>query len=264
LASTEEDFLGYPYAFRFLVWTSPDGRPVAIRVRRKRGTLQGQTIHLFRTGIGAVFEDHVRADRSLLAPADSRSVLAVGAVGWATDSLADYSSRGALEGAPFKPELCGPVGVTTRVYGPEAFHGTSAATPHVAGAAALLASTGLRGGYYDILWSREDLFALFEAYAKPAAHVQPLAWGIVRMPARSVALQAAAPLLLTNPAAGVARWTGACEAVEIFDAAGRFVARCESPVWDGRSFAGHPVPAGVYWFRCQEGGGASRLNWLGR
>jgi hypothetical protein len=264
LASTEQDFEGYPYAVRFLVWTSPDGRPVAIRVRRKRGTLQGQTIHLFRTGHGVGFEDHLRPDRSLLTPADSRSVLAVGAVGWATDSLAEYSSRGALEGEPVKPELCGPTGVSTRVYGPEAFHGTSSATPHVAGAAALLASAGLRGGYYDILWSRDDLYELLAEYARAAPHIHPLGWGIVQMPVRPVQRQVAGPLLLGNPAAGIVRWAGACETVEIFDAAGRIVAHCQAPPWDGRNDHGYPVSPGVYWIRCPGGSGASRVAWLGR
>jgi hypothetical protein len=226
--------------------------------------LQGQTLHLFRVGHSGGIEDHLRPDRSLLAPADSRSVVAVGAIGWATDSLADYSSRGALEGSPVKPELCGATGVTTRVYGPEAFHGTSAATPHVAGAAALLASAGLRGGYYDILWSREDLFALFEEHAKAAEHIHPLAWGIVRMPVYAAQRQAAGPLLLGNPAAGVVRWAGECASVEIFDATGRIVARCRSPFWNGRNDHGNPAPAGVYWIRCPEQGRASRLVWLGR
>ncbi|MBD3160487.1 MAG: hypothetical protein GF346_00075, partial [Candidatus Eisenbacteria bacterium] len=113
------------YAYRDIQWDSPDGAPVTLRVRRARGSIAGRTLHLFRVGSGARMEEHVRADRSLLAPADSPEVLTVGAVNWETEALERYSSRGSLDGPSPKPELCGPVGITTGTIAD--FRGTSAA-----------------------------------------------------------------------------------------------------------------------------------------
>ena len=84
--------------------------------------------------------------RSFLFPADSPDVITVGAVD-VTDPfpLEAYSSRGptfgpggSCSGGSIKPDVVGYDNVSTVSYGPGAFAGTSAATPHVAGVAALL------------------------------------------------------------------------------------------------------------------------------
>jgi subtilisin family serine protease len=83
-------------------------------------------------------------ESSLCMPADARNALSVGAVNvsnYGSGPIAYYSSRGPVRNPLLlKPELVGPTGVTTASLGYRSFGGTSAATPHVAGAAALLLS----------------------------------------------------------------------------------------------------------------------------
>jgi len=78
----------------------------------------------------------VTAGYSLLTPADAREALAVGAVKWSTDQVTSYSSRGPTDDGRTKPDLVAPSEVDNVTYGH--FGGTSAAAPHVAGAAALV------------------------------------------------------------------------------------------------------------------------------
>lgn len=87
------------------------------------------------------------AESSIPSPADAPFVLAVGAIpwrNWNSGPQAPYSSQGptnASRGNPVqhvKPDLMGPDGVDTLIYGGAGFTGTSAAAPHVAGALALV------------------------------------------------------------------------------------------------------------------------------
>lgn len=75
---------------------------------------------------------------SISTPADGRRVLAVAAIDSASGGLRGYSSRGPTQDGRVKPDLGGPDGVDTLTLG--LFTGTSAAAPHVAGAAALILS----------------------------------------------------------------------------------------------------------------------------
>ena len=77
-------------------------------------------------------------DSSIGAPADSPSSFSVGAYHHSTDTLEDYSSWGPTLDGRVKPDISGPTGVATTAYGPKSYGGTSAAAPHVAGAAALV------------------------------------------------------------------------------------------------------------------------------
>jgi pSer/pThr/pTyr-binding forkhead associated (FHA) protein/subtilisin family serine protease len=78
------------------------------------------------------------AEHSLGSPADARGALAVGATEASDDSLATYSSQGPSNDGRLKPDLSAPAGVSNATYAPRVFDGTSASTPHVAGAAALV------------------------------------------------------------------------------------------------------------------------------
>jgi subtilisin family serine protease len=84
-------------------------------------------------------------DGSVTEPGSSSHALAVGAVCWQTSGLEAFSSRGPTIDGRAKPDLAGPDWVSSFSYGPfegcggeSGFAGTSAATPHVAGAAALI------------------------------------------------------------------------------------------------------------------------------
>ena len=85
---------------------------------------------------------------SIMEPADAVSVLAVGAINyenWEVGPQEDFISQGptnawAGSSARTKPDISGPDGVSGHTYGESAFLGTSAAAPHVAGAAALILS----------------------------------------------------------------------------------------------------------------------------
>jgi hypothetical protein len=148
---------------------------------------------------------------SMADPASSRTAFTVGAVravGYLANGAEVFSSRGPTNGGVSKPDIAGPDGLTTATYGSEGFYGTSASTPAVAGAVALLLSnepgmtplqaaerlreSTVRGtGAYELSgasWSQED---------------GALGAGRARLPARSPAAplcgQGAAAVLLPLP-----------------------------------------------------------------
>lgn len=78
---------------------------------------------------------------SIADPGASPSAFSVGAVraaGYLDNGAEDFSSIGPTHGGAPKPDIAGPDGLTTAVYGAVGFYGTSASTPAVAAAIALL------------------------------------------------------------------------------------------------------------------------------
>jgi subtilisin family serine protease len=88
--------------------------------------------------------EHKNASGSLEIPGDSADALTVGAVSWSSPStIEDFSSQGPTTDGRTKPDLVAPDRVSTSSYGGYSvfnpgFPGTSASTPHVAGAAVLV------------------------------------------------------------------------------------------------------------------------------
>ena len=80
---------------------------------------------------------------SIATPASSPAALAVGALCWQSRALEPYSSQGPTIDGRTKPDIVGHDSVSGATYGgfsscPSAFAGTSASSPEVAGAAALV------------------------------------------------------------------------------------------------------------------------------
>ncbi len=78
---------------------------------------------------------------SLADPASYEGAFTVGAVragDYATNEAESFSSLGPTRAGVPKPDIAGPDGISTTVYGMRGFYGTSAATPAVAGALAVL------------------------------------------------------------------------------------------------------------------------------
>lgn len=142
-----------------------------------------------------IFSSHIVdpaiADRSLTSPADASGAFAVGAMhwnSWLTGSIEDYSSQGPTSDGRIKPDITGPDCVSTNSYindpndGPY-FCGTSAATPHVAGAAALLLQ--LNSGYTTTQLKDALKNSAIATYGPDPEDTQPnnsYGWGRLNLP----------------------------------------------------------------------------------
>jgi subtilisin family serine protease len=83
------------------------------------------------------------AAHSLMAPADATGVMTAAAIdqaNWITGPQENFSSQGPTNDGRIKPDISAPDGVSSFTYGTRSFFGTSASSPHVAGAAALVLS----------------------------------------------------------------------------------------------------------------------------
>jgi len=118
---------------------------IAIVKRDATGPMEMEFFTFRGSGGSPNLEHHV-PESSIITPANSAKVLTAGAiyrVNWTTGPQESFSSQGPSNASKYaasitKPDICGPDGVSNYTYG--SFLGTSAASPHVAGAAALLLS----------------------------------------------------------------------------------------------------------------------------
>lgn len=140
LAKSEEPQNGQPGQFpiELLLYEFEDNEIYLLAIQNFEGRARGEaTFDIFIEG-GLMHPDYIVAERSLSSPSDARGAFAVGAVNWANDALEPYSSNGPTADGRIKPDLSAPSVVDSASYAPEAFDGTSAAAPHVSGAAALV------------------------------------------------------------------------------------------------------------------------------
>jgi subtilisin family serine protease len=195
------------------------------------------------------------ADASVGSPASADDALAVGAVTKA-DELAGFSSRGPRVGdSALKPEITGPgveiiaargkdsqIGVPT---GPDgrymALSGTSMATPHVAGAAAILAQA-----HAD--WKPAQLKAALMAAAKPNPAVGVYAQGAGRVDVARAVRQT----VTTSPAGvsfGLQQWPHADDTPQArtvtYHNAGSAPVTLRLAL-DTKGGDGKPAPAGMF------------------
>jgi hypothetical protein len=138
-------------------WSVAQTTSWAVRIRRKSATRDCR-MELFVDGNSGAVANNV-PQGSILVPADAKGAVAVGAVHWSNDQREPYhtySSQGPTKDGRVKPDFSAPSGVSTKSWGAVNFYGTSSATPHVAGAVALLRQmTGLSlPEILDVLASR--------------------------------------------------------------------------------------------------------------
>jgi subtilisin family serine protease len=111
-----------------------------LSVVRKAGAAHGVRFQVLSQD-GSI--DRAVPEGSVTDPGSSATVLTVGAVdavGYLDNPPESFSSTGPTASGLAKPDVLGPDGLSSSVYGSRGFFGTSAATPAVAGAVALLLS----------------------------------------------------------------------------------------------------------------------------
>lgn len=144
-ASSSQLRMGWPS--RLLVFTPRESGRYHLKIRQRTATRPTAQLDLTVVDLEpeySVWEGSV----GVFEPAISPSAYSVGAVDFRNDSARRYSSRGPTKDGRIKPDFAAPDGVRTVSFRP--FFGTSAASPHVAGATALVKSARPNWGPKEI------------------------------------------------------------------------------------------------------------------
>ncbi len=142
--SNQADFAQQPT--EYLCYTNPGAAASFGIVITRFNAVGSPRFDLYYTGSDAL--EYATASGSIGEPASSPDVLAVGAECWQTGALETYSSQGPTIDGRTKPDLSARDSVSTETYGAadpsnqgcgtSGFTGTSASSPQVAGAAAVV------------------------------------------------------------------------------------------------------------------------------
>lgn len=121
----------------WIPFTAEGGVGYAIEIRRHSASALPR-MHVHVAGAPVMLGTNNVPATSITNPADVTNILTVGATYHSNDAIESFSSRGPREGTgdTAKPNLTAPDGVSCNAY-TGGFFGTSAASPHVGGAAAL-------------------------------------------------------------------------------------------------------------------------------
>ncbi|MBI2908607.1 MAG: S8 family serine peptidase [Chloroflexi bacterium] len=127
---------GFAYPYEALVYTAPSKGAYYLGVKRSRAP-RSVRLDLFVNHFLKPLTYYVTPG-SITEPGDNSGVFTVGAIDCQAPSAIEiYSSQGPTVDGRIKPDIAGPTKGATITY-PRGFTGTSGATPHVAGAAALV------------------------------------------------------------------------------------------------------------------------------
>ena len=136
LADSTNPQSGYYIPFEEISYTSPYDMTGYIAIYKKSAT-KPVDFQLFVNNHD-IEEQYRVPESSIGIPADATGSFSVGAIHHQTRELEPYSSQGPTLDGRTKPDIVAPTEVLTTAYGYQGYNGTSAAAPHVTGAATLV------------------------------------------------------------------------------------------------------------------------------